>query len=473
MHDSIADAFRVKELRSRKDFRGKLQAYFDGAQGWILVAVVGCITAGFAYLIDVTEAAIFDYKTGFCRTKWYHSKRRCCEGASICDDWARWSVFGHHTDGHLEWIDFAAYVGWVVLLAILACIVTLQTKTSISSAISLSTLDENLGADHHRTKADSNGKGFEANHSPTRRFNDAALRPPLLFYPAAGSGVAEVKVILSGFVLHGYLGVKTLVLKSLGLVLSVASGLSIGKEGPYVHIATCIGNVACRMFSKYHRNDGKRREVLSASAASGVAVAFGAPIGGVLFSLEEVSYYFPPKTLFRTFFCCIAAALSLKFLNPYGTNKIVLFEVRYLTDWRLFEMVAFVLLGVMGGATGALFIKASRLWAQTFRKIPFIKKYPLVEVGLVALVTGLVSFWNRYTRLPVAELLYELAAPCDAFTGAGTTLCPVKEKIPGVIAYLGVAFLIKAMLTTITFGIKVPAGEYMVACSNNCAIDKY
>ena len=42
---------------------------------------------------------------------------------------------------------------------------------------------------------------------------------------------------------------------------------------------------------------GKRREILSAAAAAGVAVAFGAPIGGVLFSLEEVSYYFPPKVL--------------------------------------------------------------------------------------------------------------------------------------------------------------------------------
>lgn len=449
----------MKELRSRKDFRGRVQAFFDGAQGWILVAIIGIFTAGFAYLIDVSEAAVFDYKTGYCTTKWYHSKRRCCSGASICDDWARWSSLISHVDTQHGWIDFGAYVFWVLLLSMMACLVTMQTKTTISSAISLSTLDENLGADHHRSKSDSEGR--KASVSPTRKFTEASQRPPVVYYPAAGSGVAEVKVILSGFVLHGYLGVRTLMAKSLGLVLSVASGLNVGKEGPYVHISTCIGNIACRLFPKYNHNDGKRREILSASAASGVAVAFGAPISGVLFSLEEVSYYFPPKTLFRTFFCCIAAALSLKFLNPYGTNKIVLFEVRYLTDWRLFEMIAFVLLGVLGGATGALFIKASRFWAKTFRKIPVIKKYPLLEVVLVALVTGLVSFWNRYTRLPVAELLYELSAPCNTFTDTGISLCPVQEKIPTIIGYLCVAFIIKAILTTVTFGIKVPAGIYV------------
>ncbi|TKA59752.1 hypothetical protein B0A49_10654 [Cryomyces minteri] len=289
----------------------------------------------------------------------------------------------------------------------------------------------------------------------------AQQRPPMIYYSAAGSGVAEVKVILSGFVLHGYLGMKTLTFKTLGLILSVSSGLSLGKEGPYVHIATCIGNVACRMFSKYSHNDGKRREVLSASAASGVAVAFGAPIGGVLFSLEEVSYYFPPKTLFRTFFCCIVAALSLKFLDPYGTNKIVLFEVRYMTDWKFFEMIAFILLGILGGATGALFIKASRVWAQTFRRLTLVKNWPILEVMLVALTTGLVSFWNRYTRLPVTELLFELASPCDTFTHTGYGLCPTEGRIPNVVGYLCIAFVIKAILTVITFGIKVPAGIYV------------
>ncbi|KAK4561731.1 hypothetical protein LTR86_004410 [Recurvomyces mirabilis] len=460
VHDSIADAFRVKELRARKDFKGRAYALFDSAQGWIVVAIIGVVTAGFAYVIDITEAAIFDLKTGYCSTKWYHNKRKCCSGVAMCDDWNRWSSLIHSEGNAKLWSNFAAYIAWVVVLALLGCLVTLQTKTVVSSAISLSTLDENLGADKADASKDDT-EGRRTSVSPTRHFNEAAQRPPVIYYPAAGSGVAEVKVILSGFVLHGYLGVTTLMAKTIGLILSVASGLSIGKEGPYVHIATCIGNITCRMFKKYRTNDGKRREVLSASAAAGVAVAFGAPISGLLFSLEEVSYYFPPKVLFRTFFCCIAAALSLRGLNPYGTGKIVLFQVRYLIDWKVFELIVFALLGVLGGLTGALFIKASRFWAKTFRKIGVIKKYPLVEVLLVALVTGLVSFWNRYTRLPVAELLFELAAPCDAFTKDGSGLCPTRERITDVIWYLCAAFVIKSALTVVTFGIKVPAGIYV------------
>jgi len=85
----------------------------------------------------------------------------------------------------------------------------------------------------------------------------------------------------------------------------------------------------------------------------------------------------------------------------------------------------------------------------------------MLEVLLVATITGLVSFWNRYAKLPVAELLYELAAPCDSFTKDGTSLCPTADRIPDVIWYLFIALLIKSSLTVITFGIKVPGGIYV------------
>lgn len=377
--------------------------------------------------------------------------------AHHCDNWRNWAQVLNPSPEYSQSVDYAVYILFVILFSTAACWLTLASRTVVPSAMNLATLDENLGADRLKRNQDGDNELLKQDVSPDDQSgNPAGL--PMIYYSAAGSGVAEVKVILSGFVLHGYLGVKTLVIKTLALILSVGSGLSLGKEGPYVHIATCVGNVACRLFTKYNHNDAKRREVLSASAASGVAVAFGAPIGGVLFSLEEVSYYFPPKTLFRTFFCCIVAALSLKFLNPYGTNKIVIFEVRYLTDWRLFEMIAFILLGMLGGALGALFIKASGFWARSFRRIRLIKRWPMLEVFLVALLTGVVGYWNRYAKLPVTELLFELAAPCE---GNGTGLCPTMERTPEVINELLIALVIKSILTTITFGIKVPAGIYV------------
>lgn len=457
VHDSIADAYRAKALRSRTDFWGRLQLVFDGAQGWILSAVVGFVVAVIAYAINVSEQVLFDWKDGYCQTSWSLSEKRCCP-LGDCTDWVSWSDYFSDWPFAARWREWLVYIVWVNLFALAACLLTLTTKTVVPSAYRLSTLDENLAAPA-AVLADNEPDHENGDATPPRRRQETSpspTAPPMIYYSAAGSGVAEVRVILSGFVLHGFLGVKTLVIKSLGLILSVASGLSLGKEGPYVHIATCVGNIACRLFEKYDRNDGKRREVLSAAAAAGVAVAFGAPLGGVLFGLEEVAYFFPAKTLFRTFFCCIIAALTLKFLNPYGTHKIVMFQVHYAVDWEYFELVSFVIVGILGGVLGALFIKASRYWARTFRKISVIKRVPVVEVLLVALVTGLIGYWNDLTKLPVAKLLYNLAAPCDPDDDSLDVvgLCPdARADIPPVLWNILVAFLIKGFLTVITFGI--------------------
>ncbi|KAL2064176.1 hypothetical protein VTL71DRAFT_4670 [Oculimacula yallundae] len=457
VHDSIADAYRVKALRSRKDLRGRMKATFDGAQGWILSAVVGFLTAVIAYVVDVSEAPVFDWKDGYCSSGFLISEKHCCPDGDRCPAWESWSNFVQIPGVSEQFVEFGIFVCLVVTFSTLSCLLTLTTKTIVPSTYHISTLDENLAATSTQPEVPQDDGTGSPDLAP-----EVNLAPPMVYYSAAGSGVAEVRVILSGFVLHGFLGVKTLIIKTLALVLSVASGLSLGKEGPFVHIATCVGNIACRLFSKYDNNDGKRREVLSAAAAAGVAVAFGAPIGGVLFCLEEVAYFFPAKTLFRTFFCCITATLTLKFLNPYGTNKVVMFEVRYLTDWEFFEIAAFITVGALGGATGAIFIKASRSWAKSFRKIPIIKKWPVAEVMLVALITGMVSYWNPYTKIPVAKLLFNLASPCDINKPDDMGLCPTDmDEIFPVVGTLAVAFLIKGILTIITFGIKVPAGIYV------------
>jgi len=56
----------------------------------------------------------------------------------------------------------------------------------------------------------------------------------------------------------------------------------------------------------------KKREIISAAVAAGMAVAFGAPIGGVLFCFEGVSYYFHGKSTLRAFFCAMIACATLR-----------------------------------------------------------------------------------------------------------------------------------------------------------------
>lgn len=449
VHDNIVDSERQKSLRNLPGIRGRLVAASHGAEGWILAAAIGCSTAIMAYLIDIFESWLFDLKFGYCNAKWSFNNDQCCQGKKICEEWTTWGQHFSPDGQDINSTNFFFFVMFMLLFSGISCIIAMTVRLRIPQGLSSMRMGDDLALpDTHL----SSSPAVQSTEQP---------RPPAVTYPATGSGVAEVRVILSGFVLHGYLGLKTLLVKGFSLSLSVASGLAIGKEGPFVHISTAIANVLSRTSSKYYANDGKRREMLSTGAAAGVAVAFGAPISGVLFSLEEVSYYFPGKTLFRTFFGSIVAAVMLKLLNPYGTNKIVLFQVHYTRDWHAFEVIFFILLGILGGAMGAMFIKGTRWWGRHFRGFRLVKKYPLFEVLLISLFTGLTVFWNRYTKKPVTELMFELSSDCMSFDGSKAGLCPDVDAIPSAILQLLVAFILKSILTTITFGIKVPAGIYI------------
>lgn len=115
----------------------------------------------------------------------------------------------------------------------------------------------------------------------------------------------QIKTILSGFIIRGYLGKWTLVIKTITLVLAVSSGLSLGKEGPLVHVACCCGNILCHCFNKYRKNEAKRREVMAREleslfllASRNTAVLVGRtwgfrPCGFSKFSSRSLSYGHP------------------------------------------------------------------------------------------------------------------------------------------------------------------------------------
>ncbi|KZZ94167.1 Chloride channel, voltage gated [Moelleriella libera RCEF 2490] len=274
---------------------------------------------------------------------------------------------------------------------------------------------------------------------------------------AAGSGISEIKCIIAGFVMKGFLGFWTLVIKSVCLPLAIASGLSVGKEGPSVHYAVCAGNVISRLFAKYRSSASKTREILSACAAAGVAVAFGSPIGGVLFSLEEMSNHFPLKTMWRSYFCALVATAVLAAMNPFRTGQLVMFQVRYDRDWHFFEILFYIIIGIFGGLYGAFVIKWN-LRAQSFRK-RYLTKYAILEATLLAAGTAIVCYPNAFLRIDMTESMEILFLECEGaedYQG----LCEPDKRFWNVVS-LSVATVLRVFLVIISYGCKVPAGIFV------------
>ena len=274
---------------------------------------------------------------------------------------------------------------------------------------------------------------------------------------AAGSGISEIKCIIAGFVMKGFLGFWTLVIKSLCLPLAIASGLSVGKEGPSVHYAVCTGNVISRLFAKYRSNASKTREILSACAAAGVAVAFGSPIGGVLFSLEEMSNHFPLKTMWRSYFCALVATAVLSAMNPFRTGQLVMFQVKYDRDWHFFEVVFYIIIGVFGGLYGAFVIKWN-LRAQAFRK-KYLAKYAILEATLLAAGTAIICYPNAFLRIDMTESMEILFLECEGAEDYHG-LCEPDKRFWNIVS-LSVATVLRVLLVIISYGCKVPAGIFV------------
>ncbi|TIB66930.1 hypothetical protein E3P77_01929 [Wallemia ichthyophaga] len=320
--------------------------------------------------------------------------------------------------------------------------------------------------------SDPGGAQYDTNNLQSKPTAEKSQSGDVQAYPvmyfAAGSGIPEMKAILSGFVIRGYLGVCTLFCKCIGLAFSVASGLNLGKEGPMVQIAACVGNITSRFIRKFETNEAKRRELISAACAAGVSVAFGAPIGGVLFALEEVCTYFPPKVMWRAFYCASLAAVTLKFLDPFGTGKTVLFQVTYDQDWKFFELPFFFVIAIAGGIYGAYFSKFNIWWGKNVRMRTAVKSHPIVEVVLITLITAVISSYNPLTEMGGTELVSTLLSECPSKTsgkklkGIFATLCAKEGQAPwSILKTISLAMIIKGVLTVVTFGMKLPAGIFI------------
>jgi len=228
---------------------------------------------------------------------------------------------------------------------------------------------------------------------------------------AAGSGIPEVKAYLQGVRLPRILRVTTLICKSVGVTLSVSGGLVVGKEGPMIHAGAIVAagisqgsSKSCSirsMFLKRFRNDHDKRDFVSAGAAAGVAAAFGAPIGGVLFAMEEAATHWSQPLTWRTFCCALASTFTLNLLQSAVGNNVfgelahpglITFGSFLCANKHLYqlrEFPVFVLIGLICGLLGAGFNSLNRkltLWRNRWRQS---RRSKLVEAMLIAALTAL------------------------------------------------------------------------------------
>ncbi|KAJ8345071.1 hypothetical protein SKAU_G00292640 [Synaphobranchus kaupii] len=233
---------------------------------------------------------------------------------------------------------------------------------------------------------------------------------------AAGSGIPQIKCYLNGVKIPRVVRLKTLMVKVGGVICSVAGGLAVGKEGPMIHsgavVAAGVSQGRSTSLKKdfkifeYFRRDTEKRDFVSAGAAAGVSAAFGAPVGGVLFSLEEGASFWNQMLTWRIFFASMMSTFTLNFfLSIYNekpgdlSNPGLINFGRFDSDsveYNLYEIPVFICMGAIGGLLGALF-NVLNYWLTIFR-IRYIHRpcLQVMEAMLVAAVTAAVSFTMIY-----------------------------------------------------------------------------
>jgi len=249
---------------------------------------------------------------------------------------------------------------------------------------------------------------------------------------AAGSGIQHVEAVFRGDARPPH--IRILPAKFVGGVLAIGSGLVLGREGPTVHMGAAIGAETAR---RVRLPESEVRMMQTALGGAGLAVAFNAPIGGTLFTLEEVTRSFKVKTVLATLFAAAAAV---------GCSRLVLgnhpdFWVEPTRAPALSWLPLFVVFGLLTGCLGALY---NRLVLWFLDHVAAMRRVPtLAKAALIGAVIGMAMF------------VYPLAV------GGGD---PLTQLIVGghhivltvVIGYLAVRFLAGPL----SYSAAVPGGLF-------------
>ncbi|XP_068426746.1 chloride channel protein 1 [Clinocottus analis] len=245
----------------------------------------------------------------------------------------------------------------------------------------------------------------------------ASLFCHLVSPQAIGSGIPELKTILRGVVLKEYLTLKAFVAKVVGLTACLGSGMPVGKEGPFVHIASICAAVLSQfmsIFSGVYENPYGYTDMLTVGCAVGVGCCFGTPLGGVLFSIEVTSTYFAVRNYWRGYFAATFSAFIFRVLSVWNKDAVTitaLFKTNFRMDFPfdLQELPAFAIIGISCGFLGAFFVYLNRQVVLFMRRptalTRFLTKHRLIYPGAVTLIIATLTFPPGFGQFMAGELM--------------------------------------------------------------------
>lgn len=237
---------------------------------------------------------------------------------------------------------------------------------------------------------------------------------------AASSGIPALIAYLSNGVLMGdqqHLSMLTVAVKMVAVVLAIVGGLTIGREGPAIHIGAGIGYFAHEALEiAFNKITGKQREfdgsvkhnIVMLGSAAGFASAFRAPIGGMLYCTEEISTHWNIKDHMNVgcqlFIGVALAAFStstlMRMFQDSGTisfSSIVIFSEEESASnagevWKYNDIPGFMVVAIMCGVCGGILTRAScamSKWRSEQKWLQFWYMHVL-DAAIIATITALV-----------------------------------------------------------------------------------
>uniref|UniRef100_A0A8C1HZB6 Chloride channel, voltage-sensitive 1b n=1 Tax=Cyprinus carpio carpio TaxID=630221 RepID=A0A8C1HZB6_CYPCA len=280
---------------------------------------------------------------------------------------------------------------------------------------------------------------------------------------AIGSGIPELKTILRGVVLKEYLTLKAFVAKVIGLTAGLGSGMPIGKEGPFVHIASIC---AALLFNFLFLSITKLALYLS----------------GVLFSIEVTSTYFAVRNYWRGYFAATFSAFIFRVLSVWNKDSVTitaLFRTNFRMDFPfdLQELPAFAIIGISCGFLGAFFVYLNRQVVLIMRRptalTRFLTKHRLIYPGAVTLIIASFTFPPGFGQFMAGELMPRecINSLFDNFTwtkisgspappGLGRSAAWLHPQV-SVFVILLLFFVMKFWMSAVSTTMPVPSGAFM------------